>query len=139
MPDSDQPLPAAQLHRPPHVHQDFTPDTALRIIGQWPLIPVVHRANFEKHIGIVSPDDIMRTYPGAGLSEDIREEEPTMSDAPAPAPETERRNLFLLLRTQPLASRHRRPAQRLPLHQRNGVLVALSLFVNNREAPRMLL
>ena len=81
IPDSDQPLPAAKLHDVPYVHQDFTLDTALRIIGPWPLLPVVHRANFQQLVGVLSLDDIMRAYRGAGLSEDITSEDPVIVKA----------------------------------------------------------
>jgi CIC family chloride channel protein len=81
MSDSDQPLPAGQMERLPYVHQDFTLDTALRIIGQWPLIPVVHRADFGNLVGVLALEDIMRAYRGAGLSEDIAEQEPAVPKA----------------------------------------------------------
>ena len=76
MPDSNQPLRSVLLHHIPYVHPDFTLDTALRIIGQWPIVPVVHRADFQQLLGVLSLDDIVRAYRGAGLSEDIEEEEP---------------------------------------------------------------
>lgn len=79
MPDSDQPLPEAQLKSVPYVHSDFALDTALRLIGGWPLVPVVHRADFERLLGVLSLDDIVRAYRGAGLSEGFREEEPGIS------------------------------------------------------------
>lgn len=85
MPDSDQPLPAAQLNPVPYVHKDFTLDTALRIIGQWPLVPVVHRAHFERLLGVLSLDDIVRAYRGAGVGEGIMREEPIASSADAKA------------------------------------------------------
>lgn len=77
-PDSNQPLRSVLLHRIPYVHPDFTLDTALRLIGQSPIVPVVHRANFEDLLGILSLEDIVRAYRGAGLSEDIEEEEPNV-------------------------------------------------------------
>jgi CIC family chloride channel protein len=76
MADSNQPLSLVLSQRLPYVHPDFTLDTALRIIGQWPLVPVVHRANFQHLLGVLSLDDVVRAYRGAGLSEDIRDEEP---------------------------------------------------------------
>jgi CIC family chloride channel protein len=82
MPDSNQPLRAVLQHHIPYVHPDFALDTALRIIGQWPIVPVVHRANVEELLGVVSLEDIVRAYRGAGLSEDIEEEEPNI---PKPA------------------------------------------------------
>lgn len=76
MADSNRPLLGLLEHRLPYVHPDFPLDTALRIIGQWPVVPVVHRANYSRLLGVVSLDDIVRAYRGAGLSEDIVEEEP---------------------------------------------------------------
>jgi CBS domain-containing protein len=70
------------LHHIPYVHQDLPLDTALRIIGQWPIVPVVHRANYQQLLGVLSLDDIVRAYRGAGLSGEIEEEEP---HAPATA------------------------------------------------------
>jgi len=81
IPDSNQPLRSALLQQIPYVHPDFTLDTALRIIGQWPLVPVVHRANFQQLLGVLSLDDIVRAYRGAGISEDIEEEEPNLPKA----------------------------------------------------------
>jgi chloride channel protein, CIC family len=49
----------------PHVYPDQPLSDALRIIGEWPVLPVVNRANLEKLEGIVSIDDILRTYRNA--------------------------------------------------------------------------
>lgn len=76
MPDSTQPLHSVLMQRMPYVHQDFTLDVALRLIGQWPIVPVVHRANFQQLLGVLSLEDVVRAYRGAGLSEDIAQEEP---------------------------------------------------------------
>jgi chloride channel protein, CIC family len=46
----------------PHVYPDQPLSDALRMIGDWPLLPVVNRANLEKLEGVVSVDDILRTY-----------------------------------------------------------------------------
>ena len=43
--------------------------TALRLIGEWPMLPVVHRANLQQLMGVVSLDDVMRAYRGAGLGD----------------------------------------------------------------------
>ncbi len=83
MPDSNQPLRSVLQHHVPYVHQDFTLDTALRIIGQWPLVPVVHRANFQQLLGVLSLDDIVRAYRGAGLTEGLTDEEETISSQAA--------------------------------------------------------
>jgi chloride channel protein, CIC family len=80
-PDSNQPLRSALLQQIPYVHPDFTLDTALRLIGQWPVVPVVHRADFQQLLGVLSLDDIVRAYRGAGLSEDIADEEPSLPNA----------------------------------------------------------
>ena len=53
----------------PYLHPDHPLDTALRLIGEWPLLPVVHRANSQSLLGVVSLDDVMRAYRGAGLAE----------------------------------------------------------------------
>jgi len=79
LPDNQQPLRSVLSHRLPYVHPDFTLDTALRLIGKWSLLPVVHRADLQQLVGVLSLDDIVRAYRGAGLSEDIAEEEPFLS------------------------------------------------------------
>jgi chloride channel protein, CIC family len=53
----------------PYLHPDHPLDTALRLIGEWPLLPVVHRADSQRLLGVVSLDDVMRAYRGAGLGE----------------------------------------------------------------------
>jgi CIC family chloride channel protein len=80
MPDTNQPIRSVLQHHIPYVHPDFTLDTALRLIGQWPIVPVVHRANFQQLLGVLSLDDIVRAYRGAGLSENMGEEEQVASD-----------------------------------------------------------
>jgi CIC family chloride channel protein len=50
----------------PYLHPDNPLDTALRLIGNWPLLPVVHRANTQQLLGVVSLEDVMRAYRGAG-------------------------------------------------------------------------
>jgi CIC family chloride channel protein len=59
-------LPTPQI---PYLHPDHPLDTALRLIGEWPFLPVVHRANGQRLLGVVSLDDVMRAYRGAGLGE----------------------------------------------------------------------
>ena len=51
----------------PYLHPDHPLDTALRVIGDWPILPVVHRANLQQLMGVVSLDDVMRTYRGVGV------------------------------------------------------------------------
>ena len=35
-------------------------------MGEWPLLPVVHRANLQQLLGVISLDDVMRAYRGSG-------------------------------------------------------------------------
>lgn len=65
--NSDVPLSRVLGARIPYLHPDHPLDTALRLIGEWPLLPVVHRANVQNLLGVVSLDDVMRAYRGAGL------------------------------------------------------------------------
>lgn len=46
----------------PHLHPDQTLELALRRIGDYPLLPVVHRADFSRLEGVISLEDIMKTY-----------------------------------------------------------------------------
>ena len=46
----------------PHLHPDQLLDAALQRIGEWPLLPVVNRANFCKLEGVVSLADILKTF-----------------------------------------------------------------------------
>ena len=46
----------------PHLHPDHTLDTALRYIYDWPLLPVVHRADFSRLEGVITMPDILRAY-----------------------------------------------------------------------------
>jgi CIC family chloride channel protein len=67
--DPEQPLSGLLRARVPFLHPDHPLDTALRLIGEWPLLPVIHRANLQQLLGVVSLDDVMRAYRGAGLGE----------------------------------------------------------------------
>ena len=67
--DLDTPLSQLLVPLLPYLHPDHPLDTALRLIGEWPLLPVVHRANSQQLLGLVALDDVMRAYRGAGLSE----------------------------------------------------------------------
>ncbi|MBZ5516388.1 MAG: CBS domain-containing protein, partial [Acidobacteriia bacterium] len=51
--------------RLPWVHPDQPLEVALRQIADWPLLPVVHRADFRKLEGVVSLADILRAYRAA--------------------------------------------------------------------------
>ena len=50
----------------PHLHPDQGLDEALRRIGDWPLLPVVNRADFRKLEGAVTLADILDAYREAG-------------------------------------------------------------------------
>ncbi len=66
-PDSAVPLSRLLTTHIPYLHPDHPLDTALRLIGEWPLLPVIHRANLQRLLGVVSLDDVMRAYRGAGM------------------------------------------------------------------------
>jgi chloride channel protein, CIC family len=46
----------------PVLHPDHPLDHALRVIKDFPMVPVVHRANFEDMVGVVAIDDILKAY-----------------------------------------------------------------------------
>jgi len=46
----------------PQLYPDQHLDEALRVIGDWPVIPVVNRANLEKVEGVISVDDVLHKY-----------------------------------------------------------------------------
>jgi chloride channel protein, CIC family len=48
--------------RLPHLHPDQTLEVALRRMGDHPLLPVVHRADFSKLEGVISLQDILKIY-----------------------------------------------------------------------------
>lgn len=50
----------------PHLHPDHLVDVALQRLGDWPLLPVVNRANFGKLEGVVSLGDILKTFRETG-------------------------------------------------------------------------
>jgi Voltage gated chloride channel len=56
-----------QTRRLPRLHPDHALDHALREIGETPLLPVVHRANFAQLEGVISIADILAAYRRAGL------------------------------------------------------------------------
>jgi CIC family chloride channel protein len=51
--------------RIPHIHPDQPLDEALRRLADWPLLPVVNRADFRKLEGVVSLADILEAYRAA--------------------------------------------------------------------------
>ncbi|MDR3763792.1 MAG: chloride channel protein [Acidobacteriota bacterium] len=61
--------------RVPRLYQDQPLEIALRFMRERPLLPVVHRGNLDLLMGVVSTEDILRTYRRAGLTE------PEMNDA----------------------------------------------------------
>jgi len=65
---TDAPLSQALNRRLPFFYPDQALDTALRMMGEAPLLPVVHRANLEVLLGVVSVDDIMLAYRAVGAS-----------------------------------------------------------------------
>ncbi|HEV2617229.1 MAG TPA: chloride channel protein [Candidatus Acidoferrales bacterium] len=46
----------------PQLYPDQPLDEALRLMGNWPVVPVVNRANLQKLEGILSLDDILQAY-----------------------------------------------------------------------------
>jgi CIC family chloride channel protein len=48
--------------RLPHLHPDHPLDTALRYIHEFPLLAVVHRADFQQIEGILTMDDVLAAY-----------------------------------------------------------------------------
>ncbi len=55
------------LSRLPRLHPDQPLDLALREIGDRPLLPVVHRADFARLEGLLSLEDILAAYRRAGV------------------------------------------------------------------------
>ncbi|HMD85589.1 MAG TPA: chloride channel protein [Terriglobia bacterium] len=52
----------------PYLHPDLPLDEALRRLGEWPLLPVVSRADLGKLEGVVGLPDILGAYRAAGRS-----------------------------------------------------------------------
>jgi CIC family chloride channel protein len=46
----------------PHLHPDHPLDTALRYIHDWPVLAVVHRADFHQVVGVIMMNDILAAY-----------------------------------------------------------------------------
>jgi chloride channel protein, CIC family len=61
----------ARVQELPHLHPDHALDVAMRRIGEWPLLPVVHRADGTKLVGVISLNDILEAYrqPAAAMQE----------------------------------------------------------------------
>lgn len=49
----------------PVMHPDQPLDLAMRLIKEWPFLPVVHRANYRRLVGIISLPDILEAYRAA--------------------------------------------------------------------------
>lgn len=49
----------------PHLHPDHALEEALRRLGDWPLLPVVNRADYRKLEGVVTLPDVLETYRAA--------------------------------------------------------------------------
>jgi chloride channel protein, CIC family len=69
------------LHPLPHVHPDHPLNVVLRRIDEHPLLPVVHRANLQQLVGVISLADIVAAYRKAGapvaFAERIAQPEPS--------------------------------------------------------------
>jgi chloride channel protein, CIC family len=67
----------------PWLHPDQPLDVALRQIGEWPLLPVIHRADFHNLQGIISIADILAAYGAANDEEehDRQNSEPSIQPA----------------------------------------------------------
>jgi CBS domain-containing protein len=55
----------------PHLHPDMPLEMALRYVSQFPLIPVVHRADLRRLVGVISREDIMNKYQVSGIEEPV--------------------------------------------------------------------
>lgn len=53
----------------PYLHPDQDLALALRWVKEWPLVPVVNRANFRKLEGVLSQQDVLARYESWGLAE----------------------------------------------------------------------
>lgn len=50
----------------PRLHPDTPLDQALRLIHDWPMLPVVHRADYQHLLGVLTLEDIIRAYRESG-------------------------------------------------------------------------
>jgi len=48
-------------HMPP-IHPDHSLEVALRYISQWPFLPVTHRADTRRVVGLIATSDIMKAF-----------------------------------------------------------------------------
>ena len=51
----------------PRLHPDTPLDQALRQIHDWPMLPVVHRADYNQLLGVIKLEDIIRAYRQSGV------------------------------------------------------------------------
>jgi CIC family chloride channel protein len=63
--------------RVPRLYQDQSLDVALRFLKDRPMLPVVDRGELDRLVGVISLEEILRTYRRAGLAE------PEMAEAGA--------------------------------------------------------
>jgi len=69
MHDDCSPVRVLVRARVPRLYQDQSLDVALRFLRDRPMLPVVHRGNFDLLMGVVSVQDILRAYRKSGLAE----------------------------------------------------------------------
>jgi chloride channel protein, CIC family len=50
----------------PYLHPDHSMDEALRRFGEWPILPVLSRADLDKLVGVVGLADVLKAYRAAG-------------------------------------------------------------------------
>lgn len=53
----------------PRLHPDTPLDQALRQIHDWPVLPVVHRADYNRLLGVLRLEDIIRAYRESGAEQ----------------------------------------------------------------------
>jgi hypothetical protein len=71
--------------RLPHLHPDQPLYIALRKIGEYPFLPVVHRANFQRLEGVLSLQDILGAYRAAFKASGRASDADMTSPAESPA------------------------------------------------------
>jgi CIC family chloride channel protein len=67
--DDGEPVRSLIRARVPRLYQDQSLEVALRFMKDRPMLPVVHRANLDLLMGVVSVEDVLRAYRKAGLAE----------------------------------------------------------------------
>ncbi len=56
------PMASAAIETSPYLYQDETLEEALRTFGDWPVLPVISRADFQKLGGLITLPDVLRAY-----------------------------------------------------------------------------